>query len=773
MSPRLVIIGAGIVGCALADELTGRGWTDVTVLDRGPLFRTGGSTSHAPGLVFQVNPSRTMAGFARYTVEKYLALGCFDQVGSIEVATTPERLAELHRRHGFALAWGIGARVLSPAECHDRFPLLDPAAVLGGLHVPTDGLARAVDAARAQARAAIARGAVFHGHQEVTAIEDDGVRVGERHVPADLVVCCAGYWGPGLAPVPLLPLAHQYAVTGAVNGLPTGLPILRHQDRDLYFRETAGRLGIGSYAHDPMPTAVEPPFEVAQFAASLTDARAVLPGLPDVEHGINGIFSFTPDGFPLLGPVEGRPGLWLAEAVWVTHSAGVARAVAEWLVDGRPAVDLHECDTRRFEEAQRAPSYIDARARRAFVEVYDIVHPLDPVHEPRPLRVSPFYARQLALGARFTEGAGWERPLWYEANAGLSTPDLPPRDAWAARHWSPIVAAEAMATRERAGLFDLTPLKRLAVTGPGAAAFLQRMCSNHVDRPVGAVAYALLLDEGGGVRSDVTVARLGEHEFQVGVNGHLDLAWLRAHAPAGVHIADITGATCCVGVWGPAARDLLAPLTTLDLSHEAFGYFTARRTHLDAVPVTMLRVSYVGELGWEVYASAELGLRLWDTLWTAGQALGAVAAGRGALTSMRVEKGYRAWGVDMTAQDDPYSAGLGFAVDLRHGDFLGRAALGRADVGPDGPRALCCLTVDDGRTVPMGREPVLAGDAPVGHVTSAAYGYGVRAPIAYAWLPGALATPGEKVEIAYFDQRVGATVRAEPLFDPKGTRIRR
>ncbi|WP_432834839.1 GcvT family protein [Dactylosporangium sp. CA-092794] len=768
MSPRVVIIGAGIVGCALADELTGRGWTDVTVFDRGPLFRTGGSTSHAPGLVFQVNPSKTMAGFARYTVEKYLRLGCFDQVGSIEVATSPERLAELHRRHGFATAWGIGASILTPRECRERFPLLDPDVVLGGLHVPTDGLARAVDAAQAQAQAAIARGAVFHGHQEVTAIEDGRVHVNGREVPADVVVCCAGYWGPRLAPVPLLPLAHQYAVTGELAGLPAGMPILRHQDRDLYFRQTAGGIGIGSYSHDPMPTAVEPPFEPGQFAASLADARALLPGLPDVEHGLNGIFSFTPDGFPLLGPAAGRPGLWLAEAVWVTHSAGVARAVAQWLVDGHSTVDLHECDAQRFEEAQLSPSYVDARGQRAFVEVYDIIHPLDPVRDPRPLRVSPFYARQLQLGARFTEGAGWERPLWFEANAGLPMPDLPPRDAWAARHWSPIAAAEALATRERAGLFDMTPLKRLSVTGPGAAAFLQRMCSNHVDRPVGSVVYALLLDAGGGVRSDVTVARLGPEEFQVGVNGNLDLAWLRAHAPAGVHVADITGGTCCVGVWGPAARDLLRPLTGLDLSHEAFGYFKARRTYLDTVPVTMLRVSYVGELGWEVYTSAELGLRLWDTLWAAGRPHGAVAAGRSAFNSLRLEKGYRAWGVDMTAEDDPYSAGLGFAVNADHGDFFGRPALRRGT-----ERRLACLTVDDGRTVPMGREPVLSAGTAVGYVTSAAYGYTVGTPIAYAWLPAALATPGERVDIAYFDQRVAATVRADPLFDPKGTRIRR
>ena len=781
----IVIIGAGIVGCALADELTLRGRTDVTVLEQGPLFSTGGSSSHAPGLVFQTNPSRTMARLARYTVEKLTGLGCFDAVGSLEVATTPERLRELHRRHGYATAWGIPAALLGPDACRERHPLLGP--VLGGLHVPGDGLARAVDAGAAQARRAMARGARFLPHQRVVAVEQTGgqvtgVRTDDATYPADIVVSCAGFWGPAVGalagvPVPLLPMAHQYARTEVLPGpLPT--PILRHQDRDLYFRSHGDRLGIGSYLHRPMPveldqlaTGPQPSmlaFTPDDFAESWTAATELLPLLGDsaVAEGFNGVFSFTADGFPLLGESQQVRGFWTAEAVWVTHSAGVARAMAEWLVDGRPGLDLHECDLNRFDVAQLSPAYVRERSVRSFVEVYDIVHPLDPP-SVRDLRVSPFHARQRELGAVFGEAAGWERPLWYEANAALPRVAAP-RDDWSARHWSPIAAAEAQATREGVALYDMTPLTRLEVTGP--VSFLQGLSSNDLDRPVGTVVYTLLLDEAGGVRSDVTVARLAEDRFQVGVNGPLDLDWLRRRKPPGVMVRDITGATCCVGVWGPLARDLIAPLADIDVSPGAFGYFKARRAHLGPVPVTMLRLSYVGELGWEVYTTAELGLKLWDTLWAAGAGHGVVAGGRAAFNSLRLEKGYRAWGTDLTAEDDPYEAGLGFAVRLDRGDFLGRAALLHRR---EPTRLLACLLLEDEGCVPMGREPVYAGGEPAGFVTSAAYGHTVGAPIAYAWLPADVAVPGTPVQVGYFDRLLRARVAAEPLFDPKHERIRR
>jgi glycine cleavage system aminomethyltransferase T/glycine/D-amino acid oxidase-like deaminating enzyme len=809
--PRVVIIGAGIVGCAIADELTRRGWTDVTVLEQGPLFATGGSSSHAPGLVFQTNPSKTMTDFARYTVDKYRELSldgqwCFRPVGGLELATTPQRWAELQRRHGLATSWGVDSRLLSAQECGRLWPLLDTDRVYGGFHVPGDGLAKAVRAGEAQARLAIDRGARILDRQKVTGIEHRAGRltavVTDRdRFPADVAVVAAGFWGPQIGrlvglTVPLVPLAHQYVKSSplpALYGLADELtetrrPILRHQDADLYFREHVDRIGIGSYAHRPMPVAdvdivgpdevaVMPsmlPFTEEDFAPSWREAVALLPALGEtkVEEGFNGIFSFTPDGFPLIGESREVRGVWLAEAVWVTHSAGVARAVAEWLVAGQSTVDVHECDIHRFEDVQLAPAYVHERGCQNFIEVYDIVHPLQPMTSPRPLRTSPFYPRQQELGAYFLEGTGWERPHWYEVNAPLlESVAVPERGPWAARYWSPIAAAEALATRDRVALYDMTPLKRIEVTGPGALDFLQRMTTNDLAKSPGSVTYTLMLGEDGGIRSDLTVARLGEHHFQVGANGNLDLDWLLRHAPDSVAIRDITAGTCCLGVWGPLARDLVQPLTDTDFSHAAFGYFRARRAYLGSIPVTALRVSYVGELGWEIYTTADLGLALWDTLWRAGQRLGVVAAGRSAFNSLRLEKGYRAWGTDMTTEHDPYEAGLGFAVRMDRGDFIGRAALDRR--GPQAvTRRLTCLTLDDPTSVVMGKEPVYLDGRRAGYVTSAAYGYRVGASIAYAWLP-AQALTGTRVDIGYFGERLPAVVAAEPLFDPEMAKIRR
>ncbi|MBW6434474.1 FAD-dependent oxidoreductase [Actinoplanes hulinensis] len=802
--PRVVIIGAGVVGSALADELTERGWTDVTVVDQGRLFTPGGSSSHAPGLVFQTNPSKTMTELATYTVEKLSGLTldgrwCFRRVGGLEVATTEARLHDLKRRYGLATSWGVEAALLDPDQCAAVHPLLDPARILGGFHVPTDGLAKAVRAVEAQARRAIGRGARFLGGHTVTGIGQSagrvtGVETDQGFVPADIVVCAAGFWGPRIGrmaglTVPLLPLAHQYATTGPVPAL-AGVndpvleatrPILRHQDRDLYFREHGDRLGIGSYGHRPMPVRdflspaeapVMPsvlPFTADDFAPAWRDSVALLPDLAGtaVEEGMNGVFSFTTDGFPLLGEHRELAGFWVAEAVWVTHSAGVARAVARWLVDGDPGIDLHECDLHRFETVQLAPRYVEERAKQNFIEVYDVVHPLQPMDRPRPLRTSPFHPRQRELGAVFLEGAGWERPHWYASNAPAVTP---PRDEWSARYWSPIAATEAAATRERVAMYDMTPLKRFEVSGPGALGFLQRLTTNNVDKSVGSVTYTLMLDSHGGIRSDLTVARLGDQTFQVGANGPLDEDWMRRHLPDSVQLRDITGGTCCIGLWGPRAREVLQPLTDADFSNAGLKYFRARRAYLGEVPVTAMRLSYVGELGWELYTSADLGLKLWDILWEAGREHGIVAAGRSAFNSLRLEKGYRAWGTDMTTENDPYEAGLAFAVRMDKGDFIGRSALEARTASPD--RRLTCLTLDDPAAVVMGKEPVYADGAPAGYVTSASYGYTVGRTVAYAWLPASLSVPGTAVAVEYFGVRLPATVRAEPLFDPKMERIR-
>jgi glycine cleavage system aminomethyltransferase T/glycine/D-amino acid oxidase-like deaminating enzyme len=817
-TPRVVIIGAGIVGANLADELTARGWDQVTVVDQGPLALTGGSTSHAPGLVFQTNACKSMTAFARYTVEKFVDMDldgqwCFNQVGGLEVATTPERLAELHRRHGWATSWGIEGTVLEPAECARIHPLVDTSKILGGLYVPSDGLAKGSRIVVALARRAQARGAVFRGSTKVTGIEHSGGRVtgvatSEGTIPADIVVSCAGFWGPEIGAmvgmdIPLLPLAHQYAKTDQISDLvgrnteaaEAALPILRHQDQDLYFREHVDRLGIGSYAHRPMPVDLRDltdstdvsaasmpsmlPFTDEDFTQPWQQCKLLLPCLEKakVESGFNGIFSFTPDGAPLIGESPDVAGFWIAEAVWVTHSAGVARAVAQLLVDGGSDTDLHGCDVHRFEEVQLAPEYVSETSQQNFVEVYDILHPLQPRLSPRDLRVSPFNVRQKELGAVFLESGGWERPHWYEANADLVqqlppewTP--PPRDGWAGQFHSPIAAAEAWRTRTSVAMYDMTPLKRLEITGRGALPLLQRLTTGKMDKSVGSVTYTLLLDKAGGIRSDLTVARLAEDHFQVGANGNIDLDYFRRKASAddSVQVRDSTGATCCIGLWGPRARDVVQALSRDDFSNENFKYFRTKPVRIAGIPVTAMRLSYVGELGWELYTSADYGLRLWDVLWAEGQEHNVIAAGRAAFNSLRIEKGYRSWGTDMTTEHNPYEAGLGFAVSAKKTDFVGHTALqGISDSTIE--RRLATVVVDDGVSVVMGNEPVFLAGKPVGYVTSAAFGHTVGAPVAYAWLPSS-AKEGTRIEIQYFDRRIGATVAAEPLVDPEMKRVR-
>jgi glycine cleavage system aminomethyltransferase T len=567
-------------------------------------------------------------------------------------------------------------------------------------------------------------------------------------------------------------------------------PVLRHQDGDLYYRENFQGLGVGYYGHRPMPIDVA---DLADFADDRTmpsvlefteqdfvpaweETARLLPATAGATpaEAINGIFSFTTDNMPLLGESSQVKGFWVAEAVWVTHSAGVGRAMAEWLVDGYcSSFDLHECDVNRFEPHQLAPEYVLTKDCQNFVEVYDILHPLQPMEQLRPIRTSPFYARQQELDAFFLEANGWERPQWYDANKQLLLRhDVPEHDPWAARFWSPIVGAEAKATREGVAMYDMTALKRIEVGGRGAAAFLQRLTTGDVDKSVGSVTYCLLLDHDGGIRSDITVARLAPDLYQVGANGNLDVDWFQRHLPEDgtVFVRDITAGTCCIGVWGPRARDVVQPLTDTDFSHEGFKYFRGKRAYLGSVPVTALRLSYVGELGWELYTTADQGQKLWDTLWEAGREHEIFAGGRGAFNSLRLEKGYRSFGADMTYEHDPYEAGLGFAVKLGKDDFIGKQALLKRKESVT--RRLSCLTLETPGATVLGKEPVYDGDRCVGYVTSAAYGYTIDRGIAYAWLPAELAEPGTTVQIGWFDQRLPAVVSAEPLVDPEMKRIR-
>ena len=811
---RVVIVGAGIVGCSLAYHLTELGWKDIAVVEQGPLFDTGGSTSHAPGLVFQINPSKTMAGFAKYTAELWPSLTlngepCAKAVGSMEVAWTPERLEELKRRAGTAMSYGIEAHLVSAAEAREKVPMLTDR-IYGALYVPGDIQSRAVRPAEAMARFAEERGASFHGHTKVTGFDIDGGRITgvqttRGRIKTDLVVAATGIWAPkvcGMAgvPIPLSPMQHLYAVTDPLPDL-TGAeeeisqPFLRNQDKAMYFRQVGESYGIGSYRHEPllldaeeirehgdgaMPPA-EMPFAPDHFEAALEAAGELMPALRNVglTRKLNGMFSFTTDGFPVLGESPQVAGFWSAQAVWITHAAGVGKAVAEWIAEGEASVDLRECDIRRFHPHARSRPYVRARSAQQYREVYDIIHPLQQMAYPRDLRLTPFHERQKELGAEFFENAGWERPQWYEANVGLLdslSVKGEIRTGWEAREWSPTIAAEHVATRERVAMFDLSPFAKFEVSGPGALDALERLASNRMDRPVGSITYTSMLTPSGGIKCDLTITRLGDQEFMVvtgGAMGLHDLGWIESNLPSdgSVVLKDSTASLCCIGLWGPRARDLLEQVCADDVSNDGFPYMTGKRITVGDVPALAFRISYVGELGWEIYAPTEQGRRLWDILWEAGQPLGVVAAGGGAFESLRLEKGYRLWGNEIHTEYDPYEAGIGFAVRMRSGNFIGRDAL-REKRSKGLTRKLCCMTLDDPSAVVMGKEPILDGDRVLSYVTSAGYGHSIGRGIVYGYLPMSHVNEGTSVDVLYFGNRIPATVVKEPLYDPSGEKMK-
>ena len=811
---RAVIIGAGIAGCSVAYHLTKLGWHDIVVVEQGPLFETGGSTSHAPGLVFQVNPSKTMTEFAKYTVDLWTRLEldgepCAKTVGSMEVAWTPERLTDLKRKAGYGMSWGVDAHLISPDEARDRIPMLSDR-ILGAIYVPSDIHTRATRPAEAMAREAERNGAMFHGGVKVTGFGIADGRITAVHttngeIETDLVVAAAGIWAPkvgGMAgvPIPLSPMQHLYAVTAPLPELAGATeeiaqPLLRHQDEAVYFRQVGESYGIGSYRHEPLlmeadeipdhdnasvPPA-EMPFTPAHFETAMSAAGELLPGLKGVglTRKFNGVFSFTTDGFPVLGESPQVGGFWSAQAVWITHAGGVGKAVAEWIVNGEPTTDLRECDIRRFHPHALSRPYVRARAAQQYREVYDIIHPRQQMDNPRNLRLTPFYTRQKELGGVFFENAGWERPQWYDANEGLlDSLDVTgeSRTGWEAREWSPTVAAEHVAARERVAMFDLTPFAKFEVSGPGALSALQRLSSNQMNKPVGTITYTSMLTPRGGIKCDLTVTRLAKDRFMIvtgGAMGLHDLAWIEARLPddGSASVADVSSGRCCIGLWGPRARDLLSRVCDDDVSDDGFPYMTARPITIAEVPSLALRISYVGELGWEIYAPAEQGLRLWDVLWEAGQPLGVIAAGGGAFDSLRLEKGYRLWGNDIHTEYNPYEAGIGFAVRMRKGNFIGRDRL--REIRAQGlARRLCCMTLDDPNAVVTGKEPIMDGNRVLGYVTSANYGHSIGRGIVYGYLPTSHTEVGTSVDILYFGERLQATVAKEPLYDPRGDKMK-
>jgi glycine cleavage system aminomethyltransferase T/glycine/D-amino acid oxidase-like deaminating enzyme len=813
---QLVVIGAGIVGASASYHLAELGITDVLVLDQGPLFETGGSTSHAPGLVFQTNGSRTMCRLAQYSVELYGELGTDDGlawygVGGIEVATTPERMRELKRRRGYALAYGIeGTELLTPDETAAQIPILDPGHILGSYVVPSDGIAKGVRVATALGAKAQAKGVAFEGGVRVTGfdIRDGrvhGVRTDRGGIECEQVLVCAGIWGPTIGrmagvPIPLAVVQHQLVWTQPLPELAADAgeevvhPILRHQDLSLYFRQQGDRYALGNYRHGPIlfePDDLRPyredepqpsiePFTPEHFEVAYEESIRLLPAVKDKldeTTAINGMFSFTPDMGSIVGESVDVRGFWICEAVWVTHGGGMGRMAAEWIAGGEPSMDMAEADANRFYPFMTTPPYVQARGAQQYREVYDILHPLQQMAHPRDLKLTPFHARHRDLGAEFFSGAGWERPQWFEANHVLTGAPWESRTGWAAQNWSPCVGAEHIATRERVALFDITPFAKFDMTGADALAFLERISANGIDRPVGTIVYTSLLTPSGGIRCDLTITRKDEDRFRVvtgGGSGQHDRAWLLSQRRPGerVQLTVRTGSLFALGLWGPKARDVLQAVTDVDVSNESFPYMTARYLNVGEVdPVWTQRISYAGELGWELYGQIAMGQRAWDVLWEAGQEHGIVAAGGGAFDSLRLEKGYRLWGQDIHTEHDPFEAGLGFAVRMGKGEFQGREALQRKlDRGLT--EKLACVTLDDPAAVVMGKEPIRHDGRVVSYVTSAAYGYSIGRGIVYGYLPVDLAVEGTPVEVEYFGDRLAATVAAEPLWDPKGERLR-
>ncbi len=799
-----MIVGAGIAGTGLADELTQLGQRDVTVVDQGPIWKTGGATSHAPGLVTRTSTSKMMHRFADYTITKLMSMDvagdpCFYPVGSIEVALTPERLNYLVRRTEFAASWGFSAEMLSPEECANLNPLLDPTTFIGGFHTTGEGIGKALRGAQAQGERAQSNGATFIGNTTVTGIATTGskvtgVQTATGVIPADLVVIAAGGWGNSIAAtagvvLPLVSMEHQYVVTEPVSVLAKGrdgdasVPFVRIWEAGTYVRDEGDKAGVGSFNHRALPvsdsamvnnaaTLEDPsklPFTQVDWDEAWGETLEVMPVLSGLkyEQAYNGVFPYSSDGLPLMGPAPSVDGLWILECLWATHSIGAARSLAQAICGIAPDIDFAPGDLTRFDDAELVPADYAQRCDNAYIDTYAIHHPAEPSTSPRGVRMSPFYDEQEKLGAAFFDTAGWERPRWYESNSGLlAGMSVPARDGWSSKFWSPITGAEHLRTREVAGIFDMTSLRRINVTGSDAAKFLNYAAARNVARGIGTVTYTMLLDNNGGIVSDVTISQLDEDRFLVGGNSPRDVVWLKSiSAGYDVHIEDVTNATTCIAVWGPQAREILAPITDTDLTNVTFKYFSAKETCVAGVDVTAVRVSYVGELGWELACDVSGGKKLWNSVMEQATKLGAIPAGRSALTSLRLEKGYRAWGSDMSREDTPTSAGLDFAV-RSDGEHFGLSAANR-ETG----RRLRTLQLREVDLVPTAGQPLFISGKNAGYITSAEFGWSIGYPIALGWLP-ADAAQGDVVQVSCGGRVVDAEVMADTVFDPTGSKIR-
>jgi len=827
---NVVVIGAGIVGNSVVAHLAELGWREIVQIDKGALPNPGGSTGHASNFIFPVDHNKEMAYLTLDSQRQYEEMGVSTTCGGIEIARTEARLEELKRRMTSAKAWGIDARLLSAAEVKDLVPFINEDLVLGAFYSPTVSVVDSLRAGTLMRERAIELDALtVVPNTEVVDIDvTDGrvtsVRTDKGDIACEHVVIACGVWSPRIAAmagatIPLTPAVHQMIDVGPLEPLQAtnneiGYPIVRDMDTFCYERQTAGSMEVGSYAHRPIfhhpdtipsiqesrlsPT--ELPLTVDDFDPQLEQAIDLMPFLGDAEikYGINGLLSLTPDAMPLVGETVEVRNLWSCAAIWIKEGPGTGRTIAEWMTHGYPELDPHASDVSRFYSYQRTERHILERCAEHFNKTYGIVHPREQWASERLSRISPFHVRTSELDAVYFEAGGWERPHWYESNAPLletyadKIQERP--HEWDARWWSPIQIAEHHALRETVGMVDVTAFAMFDFTGPNVVDYIQRMAVNQCDRPIGSSIYTPLLNEAGGFRSDLTILRLGNRHYRVvtgGFDGGRDSYWFRKWLPddGSVVMEDKTSAICTVGVWGPNARKLVAKLTRDDVSNEGFPYGALRRVTLGSIPCTMLRISYVGELGWEISTDMEHGLKLWDLLYEAGADLGVTPVGAGVYgTSGRLEKGYRLMGAELESEYNPVEAGLA-RPKVKSADFIGRKAyLAARD---QDPAAMCCtLTMESHVSssgiarFPMGgNEPILTVEGErildargrVSRVTSAGAGPSVGKFLLLGYLPPEHAVVGTDLQIMYQNELFPVKVAVSgstPLFDPDDARMK-
>jgi len=809
---QVVIIGGGVGGCSIAYHLTKLGWKDVVVLEKHEL--TSGSTWHSAGLVGQMRSDANLTRMMHYSTDLYRSLKAetgqdtsWREVGGIRLASSAERMEETKRLVGMARSFGVPMELISPKEALDMFPLMNIDGVVGAAYTPNDGSIDPTGLTNALAIGAKNRGAKILTNTNVEKINLKNGRVSEvvtdkGTIKTEIVVNASGMWGREIGKMvglslPVIPMAHLFIMTKPIEGVTNKFPNLRDPDLLVYWREEVGGLITGGYERQPATFGMDgipkdfkfqllPP-DWDRFTPLMENSIRRVPAVENAEvvKLLNGPEGFTPDGEFLLGPTSVK-GFWVACAFCahgLAGAGGIGKVMAEWIVDGSPEWDTWRLDVRRFGPNYNSIDYAVARTFETYTQYYDIHFPGEERMSRRNVRTSPTYFRLRDLGCHFGEKMGWERPNWFTSYEELATHGHEPK-GWARHNWSRAIGYEHLMTRENAGLFDETSFNKFEVRGPGALQFLNHVCANEMDQPIGTITYTQCLNKRGGIECDFTVNRLADDRFFIVTGtafGQHDMSWLSLQMPedtstglsagGSVTLEDVGSIYACFGMMGPKARIILEKVTSDDVSNESFPYMTSKRITIGDVPVIASRVTYVGELGWELYCPMEYGLRLWDTLWEAGKPEGMVAAGYKAIDTLRLEKGYRYWSGEITPDYTPYEAGLGFTVKLNKDNFIGKDALVKQKA--EGiKQKLCCMTLSDERTIVLGKEPIRVGDEIVGWVASGGFGYSVNKSIAYAYLPMEYTKLGTKLEIECFGEQVSAEVAPSVLWDAKGERIR-